>query len=164
MAKRILVPITPGASADYAPATLSAARIARKSGGMVRLAYICPLPPPRTDSQDRVVADTDREMARITEAALERLTALAAEMEGVPVESVVRFGRLRAELALEAEVFDADLVALAASTESRLVVRFRAWRLQRAALATKAPVVLLPLPSANAAVGSGSALAVPALR
>jgi len=164
MPKRILIPITPGAPADCAPAALSSARIARTSGGMVRLVYISPLPPPRTDGQDRIVADTDREMARITDAALDRLTALASGMEGVPVESVVRFGRLRAELAVEAEVFDADLVALAAPTGSRLVDRFRAWRLQRAALATKAPVVLLPLPSTDAAVGSGGTLALPALR
>ena len=107
MVKRILVPITPGAPADCAPVALSAARIARKSGGIVRLAYISPLPPPRVDRHDRVVADTDREMARITAGALGRLAALASEMEGVPVELVVRFGRLRAELAIEAEVFDA---------------------------------------------------------
>ena len=164
MAKRILVPITPGAPADDAPVALSAARIARKSGGMVRLAYISPLPPPRMDRQDRVVADTDREMVRITAAALERLAALASEMDGVPVEVVVRFGRLHAELAIEAEVFDADLVALAAPTESRFVDRVRAWQLQRAALASKAPVVLLPLPSADGEARSGGAVAVPALR
>jgi hypothetical protein len=164
MAKRILVPITPDAPADYVTAALSAARIARKSGGMVRLAYISPLPPPRLDKQDRVVADTDREMERITGAALERLAALASEMDGVPVESVVRFGRLGAELALEVEVFEADLVALAAVPESRFRNRVRAWQLRRAAVASKAPVVLLPLPSAAAEARPGGAVALPALR
>jgi nucleotide-binding universal stress UspA family protein len=164
MAKRILVPITPDAPADYVTAALSAARIARKSGGMVRLAYISPLPPPRLDKQDHVIADTGREMERITAAALERLAALASEMDGVPVESVVRFGRLSAELALEAEVFDADLIALAALPESRFLDRVRAWQLRRAALASKAPVVLLPLPAAAGETRTGGAVAVPALR
>jgi nucleotide-binding universal stress UspA family protein len=164
MAKRILVPITPDAPADYVTAAFSAARIARTSGGIVRLVYISPLPPPRRDTQDRVVADTDREMERITAAALERLAALASEMDGVPVESVVRFGRLGAELALEAEVFGADLVALAAVPESRFRNRVRAWQLRRAALASKAPVVLLPLPTAAAEARPGGAVALPALR
>ena len=164
MTKRILVPITPGTPADYAPAALSATRIARKSGGIVRLAYISPLPPPRVDRHDCVVADTDREMARITAGALERLAALASEMDGVPVELVVRFGRLGVELPIEAEVFEADLIALAVPPESRLRDRVRAWQLRRAALASKAPVILLPLPSADAEARSGGAVAVPALR
>jgi len=164
MAKRILVPIMPGAPADYAPAALSAARIARKSGGIVRLAYISPLPAPRVDRHDRVVADTDREMARITAGALGSLAALASEMDGVPVEMVVRFGRLGAELAIEAEVFEPDLVALAVPPGSRLRNRVRAWQLRRAALASKVPVILLPRPSAAEGARSGSAVAVPALR
>jgi nucleotide-binding universal stress UspA family protein len=164
MAKRILVPITPATPADYVMAALSAARIARKSGGMVRLVYISPLPPPRMDKQDHVVADTDREMERITAAALDQLAALASEMDDVPVESVVRFGRLGAELALEAEVFGADLIALAALPESRFRNRLRAWQLRRAALASRVPVVLLPLPSAAPDARPGSAVALPALR
>ena len=164
MAKRILVPITPAAPADYVMAALSAARIARKSGGMVRLAYISPLPPPRMDKDDHVIADTDREMERITAAALDQLAALSSEMDDVPVESVVRFGRLGAELALEAEVFGADLIALAAPPESRFRNRLRAWQLRRAALASRVPVVLLPLPSAAPDARPGSAVALPALR
>ena len=54
MAKRILVPIVPDVTADYTPAAISAARIARKTGGVIRLACLMPLPPPRVDDQDRV--------------------------------------------------------------------------------------------------------------
>jgi nucleotide-binding universal stress UspA family protein len=164
MAKRILVPILSSVSTDYSSAALSAARIARKSGGIVRLAYLSPLPRPRVDRHDRVVADTDREMARITAGALERLATLASEMEGVPIEVVVRFGRLSAELSIEAEVFEADLVALAAPRESRLRDRVRAWQLRRAALASKVPLILLPPLPAGADARPGGAVAVPALR
>lgn len=164
MAKRILVPITPGASADYALAAHSAARIARKTGGVVRLAYLAPLPPPRVDREDRIVADTDREMARIAARAGEYLAALAAGMEGVSVDTVVRFGRPQAELSIEAEAFGADLVALAPPLGSRLRDRVRAWQLRRAALGSKAPIVLLPLPSDGAGARPGRAVAVPALR
>ena len=85
-AKRILVPITAGLTADHALAAVNAARIARKSGGVVRLAYLAPMPAPRVDHLDRVVADADREMARITSVAQEHLGALATALEGVPVE------------------------------------------------------------------------------
>jgi hypothetical protein len=66
MAKRILVPIVPDVTADYTPAAISAARIARKTAGVIRLACLMPLPPPRVDDQDRVVSDTEREMDRLT--------------------------------------------------------------------------------------------------
>ena len=164
MAKRILVPITPGSTADHALTAINAARIARKSGGVVRLAYLAPLPPPRMDHHDRVVADTDREMARIGSDAQEHLESLAASMEGVPVESVVRFGRPGRELAIEASVFEADLIALAAPAGPRLLHRIRAWQLRRVAQGLEIPLIVFPLPSAEAGTRSGGALAAPALR
>jgi nucleotide-binding universal stress UspA family protein len=163
-AKRILVPITPGAFADYALAATSAARIARKTGGILRLAYLAPLPPPRVDRHDRVVADTDREMARIGAAAQARLDTLAASLEDVPVETVIRFGRPAAELSIEAEAFGADLIVLAAPMRSRVWERVRAWQLRRAALGSKVPLILLPLAAVRTAAQSGGAVAVPALR
>lgn len=164
MAKRILVPIAPEAPADYALAAVSAARIARKTGGIVRLAYLRPLPPPRRDSDDRVVADTDREMARLADGAEAELAALTIEMDGVPVEVVIRFGRPAAELSIEAEVFRPDLIALAAPLPARFRGRFRAWQLRRAAVASKVPVVLLPLPVGGADAHSRRPVAMPALR
>lgn len=144
MAKRILMVVTRSERADHALAALCAARLARDSGGTVRLAYIRPLPPPRVDRHGRIVADTDREMARITTEASERLAGLASEFEDVPVERVVRFGRLAAELSIEAEGFHADLVAIAAPLRPGLRERFRHWYLENVALASKIPLILLP--------------------
>ena len=112
MAKRILVPIVSNVTADYSRAAISAARIARKTAGVIRLACLMPLPPPRVDDQDRVVSDTEREMDRLAAQAETRLQAMTAEMEGVPVETVIRFGRPRVELRREVEVFEPDLVAM----------------------------------------------------
>ncbi|HTY79235.1 MAG TPA: universal stress protein [Candidatus Bathyarchaeia archaeon] len=162
--KRILVPITQGSTADHALTVINAARIARKSGGVVRLAYLAPLPSPRVDHHDRVVADTDREMARIAAGAREHLESLAAGMEGVPVEIVVRFGRPGRELAIEACAFEADLIALAAPTGPRLRGRIRAWQLRRMAQGLEIPLIVFPLPASGAGTRSGGALAAPAVR
>jgi len=164
MAKRILVPIVPDTPTDYTLAAISAARIARKTGGMVRLALLTPLPPPRVDRHDRVIADTEREMERLAAHAERHLRSMAAEMEGVPVEMVIRFGRPSAELSIEVEVFGPDLIALATPRDSGLRGLLRAWQLRRAAVASKVPVVLLPLPSAGGDARSRGAMAVPALR
>ena len=164
MAKRILVPIVPDAPTDYTLAAISAARIARKTGGMVRLAFLTPLPPPRVDHHDRVIADTEREMERLADHAETRSRSMAAEMEGVPVEMVIRFGRPHAELSIEVEVFGPDLIALATPRHSGLRGLLRAWQLRRAAVASRVPVVLLPLPPAGGDAFSRGATAVPALR
>ena len=164
MAKRILIPIVPEVTADYTEAAISAARIARKTGGMIRLACLMPLPPPRVDRQDRVVSDTEREMDRLTAQAETRLQVLVAEMEGVPVETVIRFGRPRVELRREVEVFEPDLVALATPLGSGAGSRLRAWLLRRAAIASKVPVALLPLPMAGGVARSRGAMVAPALR
>ena len=164
MAKRILVPIVSNVTADYSRAAISAARIARKIGGVIRLAWLMPLPPPRVDRQDRVVSDTEREMDRLAAQAKTRLQAMTAEMEGVPVEMVIRFGRPRVELRREVEVFGPDLVALATPLASGAGRRLRAWLLRRAAIASKVPVALLPLPMAGGGARSSGTMVAPALR
>jgi len=163
-ARRILVPITPGAFADCALAATTAARIARKTGGILRLAYLAPLPPPRVDRHDRVVADTDREMERIGAAAQAGLDALAASLGGVPVETVIRFGRAATELSIEAAAFGADLIMLAAAMRPRMWERARAWQLRRAARGATATLIVLPLAAMRTASQPGGAVAVPALR
>jgi hypothetical protein len=164
MAKRILVPIVSNVTADYSRAAISAARIARKTGGIIRLACLMPLPAPRVDRHDRVVSDTEREMDRLTAHAERRLLAMTAEMEGVPVETVIRFGRPRVELGREVEVFAPDLVALATPLRSGAGSRLRAWLLRRAAIASKVPVALLPLPMGGAGARAGGPMVAPALR
>jgi hypothetical protein len=164
MAKRILVPIVSNVTADYSRAVISAARIAWKTGGMVRLACLMPLPAPRVDGQDRVVSDTEREMDRLAAQAETGLRAMTVEMEGVPVETVIRFGRPRVELRREVEVFEPDLVALATPLASGAGSRLRAWLLRRAAIASKVPVALLPLPMPAAGARSSGTMVAPALR
>jgi nucleotide-binding universal stress UspA family protein len=164
MAKRILVPIVSNVTADYSRAAISAARIARKTGGVIRLACLMPLPPPRVDRQDRVVSDTEREMDRLAAQAETRLRAMTVEMEGVPVETVIRFGRPSVELRREVEVFEPDLVALATPLASGAGSRLRAWQLRRAAIASRVPVALLPLPMAGGGARSRGTMVAPALR
>jgi nucleotide-binding universal stress UspA family protein len=51
-------------------------------------------------------------MERITYSRLDYLRSAEAQLQGVPVESVVRFGAAADEIAQEAEAFGADLVAV----------------------------------------------------
>lgn len=102
MAKRILMVITPETTGDLGRAARSAAGVARDSGGQVRMVFVRPIPPPRLDRYDRVVADPDAEMVRLAGLAEIRMAALGAEFGDVPVESLLRFGRLAAELRIEA--------------------------------------------------------------
>src|SRR4029434_946087 len=93
-------------------------------------------------------------MRRLAAQAETRLQAMIAEMEGVPVEMVIRFGRPRVELLREVEVFEPALVALPTPLASGAGSRLRAWLLRRAAIASRVPVALLPLPMAGAGAPS----------
>jgi hypothetical protein len=161
MAKRILMVITPARAGDLVSAGRSAAAVARESGGVVRMAWMRPLPAPRVDRYDRLVADTDREMARLTAAALEHMAALAWEFGEVEVERVVRFGRLATELAIEAHTWGADLIGLAAPERPGPRHRFRAWYL---AHAVSVPAVLLPIGRSDAGHRRRESMALPAFR
>jgi nucleotide-binding universal stress UspA family protein len=144
MAKRIMMVLTPDTGTDFTRAALDVTRAARQSGGRVRIVYVSPIPPARVDRYDRIVADTDREMERIAAGAGERLRVLASHLEGVPVEQVVRFGRLREEIAIEADAFGADLVALAAPARPAVRQRILQWWLGRLAAPSRVLMILLP--------------------
>ena len=79
-----------------------------------------PLPPPRVDRYDRIVADVDREMVRLTAAALDEMAALAWELGEIDVERVVRFGRLATDLRIEAHAWRAVRYAFTASVSALL--------------------------------------------
>jgi nucleotide-binding universal stress UspA family protein len=161
MAKRILVVITPETTGDLRSAARSAGLVARDSGGQVRMVFVRPIPPPRMDRYDRLVADPDAEMVRLTGLSEIRMTALGPEFGDIPIESLVRFGRLAAELRIEAETFGADLIGLAGPARPGLRHQLRAWYL---GLALPAPVVLLPLTSDDAAGPRRESLVLPAFR
>jgi len=161
MAKRLLMVITPQTTGDLRSAGRSAAVVARDSGGQVRMVFVRPIPPPRMDRHDRLVADPDAEMARLAGLAEARMAALDPEFGDVPVESRVRFGGLAAELRIEAENFGADLVGLAAPARPGPRHQVRAWYL---GATLRAPVVLLPLVPDDAADRRRESAVLPAFR
>jgi hypothetical protein len=163
LAKRVLMVITPAVAPALESAARSAAAVARESGGMVRMAWMQPLPPPRVDHHDRVVADTDREMARLTEIARERMRALTWDFGEGDVEPVVRFGRLATELAGEAHAWGADLIGLAAPARPSLRHRhhLRAWYLARR---VTVPLVLLPIQRPGGEDRRRESIVLPAFR
>jgi hypothetical protein len=161
MAKRILMVITPETTGDLRSAARSAAGVARDGGGQVRMVFVRPIPPPRMDRYDRVVADPDAEMVRLAGLAEDRMAALGPEFGDVPVESLVRFGRLATELRIEAETFGADLIGLAASPRPGARHQLRAWYL---GLTLSAPVVLLPVAPDDAADRRRESVILPAFR
>lgn len=110
MAKRILVPLD-DSETGYSVLRI-VADIARSSGGSVRLIHVAPLPSERVSETGRVVAYQSQEMERIAFDRLKGLRAAEAELEGVPVESVVRFGNPSREILVEGEAFGADLIAV----------------------------------------------------
>lgn len=112
MAKRILLPLD---RSDAARSVLPfVADMARSSGASVRLLHVAPVPTERRADDGRIVAYASQEMERIEAARLESLKLAEAELEGVPVESVIRFGKPVEEILREADAFGADLIAVTA--------------------------------------------------
>jgi nucleotide-binding universal stress UspA family protein len=161
LAKRVLMVITPAVAPALESAARNAAAVARESGGVVRMAWMQPLPPPRVDHHDRVVADTDREMVRLTEIAQDRMRALIWDFGEVEVEQVVRFGRLATELAVEAHAWDADLIGLAAPARPSLRHHLRAWYLARR---VTVPLALLPIQRPGGEDRRRESIVLPAFR
>src|SRR5919106_1111973 len=108
MAKRILVPLdhTPGSEAVL-PFIVD---LARGAGSTVRLLHVDPVPHNVVSSSGRVIAYADQEMTRLETEGLAYLDAIAAMLQGIPVERVVRFGDPVEEIHIEAETFGADIV------------------------------------------------------
>src|SRR5262245_27955316 len=120
MAERILMVITPETFGEGESALRDAAAMARRNGGVVRMMCVQPIPEPRRDRHDRIVANADSEMARLAGMAEDELRTLAADHADVMIEQVVRFGSLVAEAVTEAEAFNPDLVAITASRRPRM--------------------------------------------
>lgn len=119
MAKRILVPLDESPLAEVAVPLV--ADIARGSGATVRLLQVAPVPRSRVSEGGRVLANADKEMARLEAEGLDYLHTVEVQFEGaLDVECVVRFGDPVAEILLEAEAFGADLIAV--TTEGRSAV------------------------------------------
>ncbi len=118
MSKRILAPVNDREHSESIVPVLGA--LARDFGATVRLLRVLPVPERVVGTHGRVVAYVDQEMARLTAAATDDLRRVEAQLDGVPVETVVRFGEPVEEILLEAEAFHADLIALASADGGRL--------------------------------------------
>lgn len=146
----MLAVITPGDEATALAGFAGLMSIARAAGAEVRVAYVHALPKPRVDRHDRIVADTDAEMARIEATATRTVGTAARVFDDVPVETVVRFGAPRREAVLEAEVYAPQIVVVF-SAVAGMLNRFRAWALRRRlARQPDARLLLMEAPRATA--------------
>ena len=118
MAKRILAPIDADERSETVVPVLTG--LAHGSGASVRLLRVFPVPEQIVGTHGRVIAYVDQEMSRLTAEGLGELARIEAQLGGIPVESVVRFGEPVEEIALEAEAFEADLITLAADRPGRV--------------------------------------------
>ena len=104
---------------------------------------VFPVPDRVVGPRGRTIAYTDQEMARLTAEGMDQLRRIETQLDGTPVESVVRFGEPAEEILLEAEAFDADLVALATSVRSRLRSALLPGVAERVARKAPVPTLLL---------------------
>ena len=118
MAKRILVPINAEERSESVVPVV--AGLAHGAGSTVRLLRVFPVPEYVVGDYGRVISYVDQEMSRLTAQGLDELAQFESQLDGIPVETVVRFGEPVDEIALEAEAFNADLIALAADRPGRV--------------------------------------------
>ena len=116
--KRIVVPLDASLVAESVLPLV--ANLARAGGGSIRLLRVEPLPDSCVDSDGRVVAYADQEMARLEAEGLDYLRSVATRLAGIPIESCVRFGDPLTEILKEADAFDADLIAVTTAGRSGL--------------------------------------------
>ena len=99
MAKRILIPIDGREPSETIVPVVAA--LARGAGSTVRLLRVFPVPEQVIGPYGRTIAYVDQEMSRLTAEGLDQLAHVEAELEGIPVERVVRFGDPAEEIRLD---------------------------------------------------------------
>lgn len=147
--KRILVPLD--LTCESASVLPVVADMARGGGATVRLLHVAPDVEAVVDERGHIVVFVDQEAASREGAALDELLIAAATLEGVPVETVVRFGDPGDVILREAEGFGADLIVLGTRCRAGL------WRFAPGGIAAHvcraadcAVLVLRPAPEAAA--------------
>ena len=131
MNPRILAVVLDGHEAAMVAGMPTLVALARAREATVRVAYFRPIPDPRVDRYDRVVADSDREMTRIGRGFIDTLRWAAQRFDGVVMHAVVRFGAPRREVDTEVEVFRPSIIALFAPRAGGPLARLRAWVIRR---------------------------------
>jgi universal stress protein A len=139
--KRILVPLDGRERAEAVVPVVAA--LARDTGAVVRLLRIFPVPSHVMMPDGRVVASVDQEMARLEGQALFDFAPAEAQLAGLPVETVVRYGDAVDEIAQEAEAFGADLIALTSGRRGRLRAALAPALAQRLQTRTDTPTLVL---------------------
>lgn len=118
MLKRILVPLDGGESSEAIVPVVAA--LGAGGGAVVRLLHVAPVPESVIAEDGRTVSYADQETDRVAFQRLRELERVQTELAGVPVERAVRFGDPVEEIVLEAEDFDADLIALVSPRRGRV--------------------------------------------
>jgi len=139
-AKRILVPLDDEHAEAIVPLVAS---VARDGGATVRLLRVYPVPERREGPHGRTVEYVDQAMSRLTAEARDDLARDEERLAGVPVEIVVRFGEPAEEIALEAEAFGADVIALSETPRGRLRRILAPGLADRLARETSIPMLVL---------------------
>jgi universal stress protein A len=108
--KRILVPLD--LTADSEAVLSLVGNMARGAGATVRLLHVAPDAEALLNEHGQVVVYVEQEEASLEAAARDHLLAAAAVLEGIPVETTVRFGDPDEMIVREATDFGADVIVL----------------------------------------------------
>jgi universal stress protein A len=147
--KRILVPLDLRTEPDAIARVVADA--ARGAGATVRLLHVASVPAAVVDVEGRTVSYADQEAVRLETEALDYLRVIEILLDGIPVESVVRFGDPADEILAEADVFGADLIALTAARRTGLRDCLRGGTAMRVCRRADMAVMLLQPPALLAA-------------
>jgi nucleotide-binding universal stress UspA family protein len=146
MAKRVLVPIDGSESSEAIVPVVAA--VARDSGATVRLLRVYRVPEPVVRDTGQTIAYRDQLMDGLTAAGQDALAHIEAQIHGVPVERVVRFGDTVEEIANEAEAFEADVIAFTAAPRGRVRRALSPDISERVAEKVTIPTLVLRAPAA----------------
>jgi nucleotide-binding universal stress UspA family protein len=140
MSQKILVPLDGSTGSE---AVLPAARdLAALRGATLRLLHVAPVAEP-IFSDGRVVAYADQETSRLAHLSLSYLQRIAAGLPEQEVELAVRFGDPAREIAEEAQVAGADLIAMATHPWSRVTRLVRASVTSEVERRSRVPVLVV---------------------
>lgn len=114
--KMILLAVDRSPRADAVASLI--ADTARGAHATVRLLHVAAEPSAVQDSEGRVIVYADQEAASLTSEGLDFLRALEVHFDGVPLESIVRFGDPVAQILDEAETCAADLIVVGTAGRS----------------------------------------------
>ncbi len=139
--RKILVPLDDSSGSESVLWTVG--ELARAQGARVCLLRVAP-PSPPVHGNDRVIAFADQETDRVERSETVSLRRVANKLQGVVVETSVRFGDPAAEIVHEAESTGADLIAMATHRRAGLARIVKGSVAERVERATTVPVILVP--------------------